>query len=265
MLYNFSPYYIDDVVITEQLEHGENPHVIHFSLIDNCQLKNDKNVTSETVLDVPQMKNITGLYLLPGSEIRYNICALTDAPPQYGVRLEIYMLTNLKEARDFNPRQSSTYKNFPVCSSHDNELCSCHTFTYQVEESNYYSAIFIPRQTTFKIEYNYTRTIQRVFIASSQNSSLQTCSVSGIDNQCLFEIGTFLPHQMNKEQCIIAEIETNEIEMSNYLHISVTPTCIGVQEPIGIAFLIFGIVGLIIILLICFRCILKFHQEKQSK
>ncbi len=254
-LYNFLPYYVNDIVMAEKLEHEENLHVIHFSLIDNCQLKENKTTISETEIDVPHMKNITALYLLPGSEISYNICALTNAQPQSGVRLEVYMLTDLEKARDFNPRQSYIYKNFPVCSQHDDKPCSCHTFTYKVKESNYYSAIFIPRQNIFTIDYNYTSTIQKVSIASYQNSSLHTCSVSGINDQCSFEIANLLPHQMVKEQCIIADIEVNEVEKSSYLHISVTPTCSKTQLGVSISFLVFGVLVLIIIL--CLWCYVK--------
>ncbi len=255
LLYKFSPYYVSNVILAEQLEHDENVHGIDFDLVEHCHLSDEKNTSTETVVTVSNMTNITALYLMPGSEISYNICAVTDFDPKNGVRFEVYILTNLEEARYFDPKKSHTYKNFQVC-SHDKEPCSCNSFTYEVEEPNYYSVIFIPRQATFLIQYNYTSTIEKVTIASFQNSSLHNCSVAvnrNRDEQCSFHIDDYLPHQMNNEQCIIANIKSNEFEKSNYLHISVTSSCTNAPLTWSAIFLSLGL----IIFVVIFLCTIK--------
>ena len=256
LLYNFSPYYVSNVILAEQLEHDENFHDIDFELIEYCHLSYEKNTTTETMMDASVMKNITALYLMPGSKISYNICAVTNEDPAIGVRLEVYVMTNLEEARYFDPKKSTTYKNFLVCSLRDIDPCSCNSFTYEVKQPNYYSVIFVPRHTNFWIQYNYTSTIEKVTIASFQNSSFQDCSVNRSRDQCSFHINDYLPHQMNNEQCIIANIKINEFEKSNYLHISVNPSCTNVPVTLSAIFLSLGLIGLLVIVVI-FLCIIK--------
>ena len=258
LLYEFLPYYVSNVTLSEFLEHGENAHNVNFYLVDDCSLQTTENTTTMTATNTTSVENITTLYLMPGSEISYNICALTDAGPQYGLRLEIFVLSNLEDALNFSPENSAlhVYDEFAVCTT---QPCSCHSFTFQVEKPSYYSLRFVLSKPSYSysVWYNYTKTVRHVSIVSPPVHSLSNCSVATTSDYGTLPIDTYLPHLMNKHQCIIADVETNEKEKSDYLHIRLVPICINMYLILSSVFLSLGSI-VVVVAVFCIICVCKY-------
>ena len=218
-------------------------------LVDDCSLETSENTTTITVTNSSSVENITALYLMPGSEISYNICALTDADSKYGLRLEIYVLSTLEDALHFSPDNSHIYDGFDVCTT---QPCHCHSVTYPVKTSSYYSLRFVLNKPSFSIQYNYIKTVKHVAIVSPPVHYLTNCSVASDSDRCTLPINTYLPHLMNKHQCIVADIETNEKEKSNHLHIHLVPVCVNTYLVLSSVFLSLG--SAILLVAFCITC-----------
>ena len=206
------PYYITTVDILQNPWEDEGSHRIDFYLVDTaCQHLNwTTKYTEHTITNASSIENITGLYLLPGSKISYNICAVTDASSDQDVRVELYLLDNLDAAKTFDPLHQAPTKGFPVlCRENDTEPCLCKSFVFNIDHIGYYSVRFVAHDPESAIiRYNYIASLLQKKIVSPPNKFLFHCSVSN-EQHCTFHFNStlsHLPHEMNEEQCIIADI-----------------------------------------------------------
>ena len=205
------PYYLTEVELSEIIDHDSNPHHIDFYLVDTgCEHLNlTTNQTEHTITNASSIENITGLYLLSGSEISYNICAVTDASSEVGYIL-VYILDNLGAIHDFEPHKHIPNANFPVC--FENDECSCTPVPYDVPHPGYYSIRFVvdPPSLSETIRYNYSYSRQENLIKPYNQSLFPHCSVFDRSSEhCMFRFNNTLPrlpHEMNEELCIVADI-----------------------------------------------------------
>ena len=246
-LYEFSPYYVTEVSLIKELRHEDTPHTIHFSLVDNCDDIPTNRSTGIPVsgTNTSHINNITAVYLLSGSEMNFNICAVADRPAN-DARVEVFVLNNLASYRYFDPREDPVYENVPVC---DREPCECQEIPYIVMSSGYYSVVFLQSDVSLSVQYTYTVTLQQVEIALPLSSVLQECS----DSHCTFPIDSVLPHDLTSVQCIIADIEQNA-GGEGYQHVRVGSTQYNAGLVTSIVFLVVGLALALLIVLLVVGC-----------
>ena len=267
-LYRILPYYLTEIKLSEKLEHIENAHDIDFYLVDSdCRnVLTNENTTFEHSTLASSLPNFTGLYLMPNSKISYNICALTEADPRYGVRIEVFILDNLEDAHNFDPAHAPIYRNFRPCYKSDTKPCTCESITYQTTHPGYYSVQFYVTDDSHPMQYNYSTSVRKVTIASPPNDIVYQCSVSDEGEQCTLPINDTdaqYPHNMNKPQCIIADIAVNEPEESNYLHIMVdfTNKQGGLIASIFFLALSFGLFILLAVCVVTCHALFKYRRN----
>ena len=264
-LYSILPYYLTEIKLSETIEYRENTHAIDFYLVDSdCNdVLTNKNTTFEQSTLASSLPNVTDLYLMANSEISYNICALTEADQRHGIRIQVFILDNLEEARYFDPTQSQVYKNFRPCYESDAKPCTCESFMYPTTHPEYYSVIFAVSDDSHPIHYNYSMSVRKVTIATPPDDIVYQCSVSDDEDQCTVSISTEAPHNINKPQCIIADIAVNEVEKSNYLHIMVD--FINIQSGLitSILFLALSFSLFILIAVGVMYALLKYRRNQQ--
>lgn len=220
------PYYLNQVDLIEDISGADIPSKIDFALVDtDCDHLNssfsETNLTSTNALYV---EHVTGLYLLPGSQMSFNICSMTSAnrADVWGdIVLYLHILDNLETAYDFDPYPYPPSKSFEACFT--NDKCSCQTYHYDVTRRGYYSLRFILNQPEFSqtMTYNYTITLNTTELVMPNSSHQLTCSVSENQPLCVFLLNgtSHSPHLMNKEQCVVVQIDGPK---SHYTHIKET-------------------------------------------
>ena len=229
------PYYLTEVELSEISD--SQPHHIDFYLVDTgCERLNTTIEEKEhTYTNVSSLDNITGLYLLPGSEFTYNICAVTDASPDEvdgEIIVDVYILDQLQAVHNnFDPHTNIPNASFPVC--FENNACSCSSpIHYEVPHPGYYSIRFVLNNSSFSetMRYNYSYSLQQKRISSYNQTLFPHCSVFDRSSKhCTFHFNStmpHLPHEMNEERCIVADIHelaggTLEDEDNDFSHIQV--------------------------------------------
>ena len=254
-LYEISPYYVTEVSLVETLWYEDTRHTIHFSLVDNCDDLpiNQTFGTLDSGTDTSHVNNITALYLLSGSKINFNICAVVEGPAN-DARLDVFVLDNLTSYRHFKPH-IPVYKNVHIC-DRSGEPCGCQEFSYVVTSSDYYSVVFLQSTVSLAVHYNYTITLHQVEIALPLSNVLQECS----DSQCTFHVDNVSPHDLTRVQCIIADIEQNA-GGEGYQHVRVSSTQYDAGLVTSIVFLVLGIV----LILLIFLLVVGYYCRQKNK
>ena len=255
---SINQFYIKSVLAREDIQHKDIPQQVQFILADmECSNLPLLNITIETTGTM--VENQTGLYLMHGSYISFNICATAnDTSPERG---EVFILNNLTEARFFNPQRDSEhvcFKSFAIGYSQDKQhpwICTpvdCH-----INSDGYYSVIFL--DPSYPVQYNYTSNILRNYIDLSLRSSWN-CTVYDEDDQCYQEWPWVI-----KATCLIARVGSNGNLASNVLGNQKYFTHIAVDLTLQVGVLILGYVfsglSLLIFIISMVFCCLGYKKQ----
>jgi len=247
VLENINQFYTKSLLSREDVEHRDISQEVEFIIADmacrNLPLLTDILVNNGTV-----MENITGLYLMSGSYISFNICATANSTsPQRG---ELYVLSDLTEARYFNPqtdKAKACFRSYQIGYSQDKQHpWNCTNITCPVHNDGYYSMILL--DPDYPVKYYYTLNITRKYIDLHSVHPIWNCTVKDEDDgHCLFGYQDWVP----KESCLIARIGDDEpttglSSQKRFVHITVDRM---LQENVlilgyffsGVALIIFGV------------------------
>ena len=200
---SINQFYINSVHAREDIRHKDIPQKVQFILADmGCSNLPLLNITIET--NGTMVENQTGLYLMHDSHISFNICATAnDSSPERG---EVFILSNLTEARFFDPQRDNEhvcFKSYAIGYSQDKQhpwICTpvdCH-----INDDGYYSVVFL--DPSYPVQYRYTSNILRKYIDLSSLQSSWNCTVYDEDYDCYQEWPW-----VAKETCLIARVGSN--------------------------------------------------------
>ena len=235
------PYYLSAVNLTQNVK--QYPHVIDLYLIgSSCEKLNTTNTTDHhTEVSQPHIENITGQYLLPGTEIEYEICAVTSINrTEHEVIVEVYVLDSLSAVWDLvvNPHGKINgwriKKEFACYKSDLN--CQCWSVSYKVERAKYYSLLFTINDPSlaYSMQYNYSKSVTEVtYSLPSPDHWLHQCQLidTDLNAQCMFlfnRSSVHFPWNMNNEVCIVAHVHSvrpdviEQIPRSKFSEVSIT-------------------------------------------
>ena len=214
------PYYLRAMDIT-QID-KQNLHVIDLYLVDSpCGQLNTTNASSRsTTMGRGRIENTTGWYLLPGSEIEYFVCALTNVSRiEHEVIVEVYVLDNLDAVWELVIDPSGRIDGVKVaeefaCYTNETAPRPCWSVSYRVERAGYYSLRFtINNPDLFSsMQYNYTVSVTNLtYLTPTPEHTLHRCRLTDtvIDDHCTFlfnDSSTHLPWNMNKGVCLLAKV-----------------------------------------------------------
>ena len=121
VLENINQFYTKSLLSREDVEHRDISQEVEFIIAD-IACRNLPLLTDILVNNGTMMENITGLYLMSGSYISFNICATANSTsPQRG---ELYVLNDLTEARYFNPqtdKAKACFRSYEIGYSQDKQ------------------------------------------------------------------------------------------------------------------------------------------------
>ena len=219
VLQSIDQFRIKSIHAREDIQYQDISLEVQFILADmgcsNLPLLTDSSVTNNT-----KVKNMIGLYLMHGSYISLNICATANnTSPERG---EVFILSNLTEARFFDPLRDSENvflsTSFEIGYSQDkHQPWICTPVNCTINDDGYYSVIFL--EPSYPVQYHYTSNISRNYIDLSSLRSNWNCTVDNeYDNHCYQE----LPWAI-KETCLIARIENSATSHTKkfFIHILV--------------------------------------------
>ena len=200
---SINQFYINSVHAREDIQHKDIPQKVQFILADmgcsNLPLLNNTIETNGTMVE-----NLIGLYLMHGSYISFNICATANnTSPDRG---EVFILSNLTEARFFDPQRDNEYvcfKSYAIGYSQDKHPWVCTQVNCHINNDGYYSVVFL--DPNYPVQYRYTSKILRKYIDLSSLRSSWNCTVHDEDHLCHQE-WAWVP----KETCLIARIGSND-------------------------------------------------------
>lgn len=214
------PYYLSTMDITQTDK--QNLHDIDLYLVDTpCHQLNTTNASRQsTSMEEVRIENITGWYLLPGSEIEYFMCALTNVSrTEHEVIVEVYVLDNLDAVWELVVDPSGRIDGVRVaeefaCYTNDTDPCPCWSVSYRVERAGYYSLrSTINNPDLFStMQYNYTMSVTNVtYLTPTPEHTLHMCKLTDkvIEDHCMFlfnDSSAHLPWNMNKGVCLLAKV-----------------------------------------------------------
>ena len=219
VVHSIDQLHIKSIRAREDIQYEDISLKVQFILADtecsNLPLLTDRSVTNHT-----KVNNMIGLYLMHGSYISLNICATAnDSSPERG---EVFILSNLTKARDFDPKRDSgnvlVSTSFEVGYSQDKQHpWICTPVNCTVNDDGYYSVIFL--EPSYPVQYNYTSNILGKYINLPLLRSNWNCTV--VDNERDDYCTQELPWAI-KETCLIARIENHATSNTQYFtHIAV--------------------------------------------
>jgi len=248
---SINQFYIKSVLAREDIQHKDIPQQVQFILADmECSNLPLLNITIETTGTM--VENQTGLYLMHGSYISFNICASANhTSPERG---EVFILNNLTEARFFDPQRDSEhlcFKSFAIGHSQDKQHpWTCTPVDCHINSDGYYSVVFL--DPSYPVQYNYTSNILRKYIDLSSLQSSWNCTVYDEDDQC---------HQewpwATAETCLIARIGSNG-NQKYFTHIAVDLT---LQVGVLILGYVFSGLSLLIFIISMIFCCLGYKKQ----
>ena len=258
---SINQFYIKSVLAREDIQHKDIPQQVQFILADmECNNLPLLNITYETTGTM--VENQTGLYLMHGSYISFNICATANhTSPERG---EVFILNNLTEARFFDPQRDSEYvcfKSFAIGHSQDKQHpWTCTPVDCHINSDGYYSVVFL--DPSYPVQYNYTSNILQKYIDLHSLQSSWNCTLYDEDHQCHreWQWGT-------TETCLIAMVGSNNNLASNsivldnqkyFTHIAVDLT---LQVGVLILGYVFSSLSLLIFIISMVFCCLGYKKQ----
>ena len=209
---------VQKVVVQELVYGTDSPHVIDIYLVDSGCDSVATNVTSyshsgnkdQFVLNVSH-------YLMPTSEIKYNICASSNfSKPD---RIQVYIVEGLQQDRDFNP--NGDYNNKHVhfwtvgVGGNGKAHCTVPPITFEVHHPNYYTIRTFIHNKQLVAWAHYDLTITEAYIDLNQTDNIVSNKTLDSDN----EKETYhIPFGFNS-QCLVADIHTETVPgFDKYIH-----------------------------------------------
>ncbi len=245
------PFYLSEITLVDK---DNNLNMDIFFTDEACTNLEKVNRIKGTNLN--KIPPITGMYLLPHSSLRFNICALTNSSYKNSsnpIKLEMYVLSTLNDTCVEHPSMmpSKSYLNasIPVCYESDPDHCTtpCHVVEYVVRDTAYYSIRFAVNYPELSptMTYSFSGVFTK-YLLEKPNRDLYHCEFSNelsvplICTIPLNDSSYHLPWNINKEQCLLAVVHSNNensdnistIEVNTFLFspswltISVTSICV---------------------------------------
>ena len=165
-------------------------------------------------------------YLLPESELNYNICAVTNQLNGTKYHVDFYVAEDLDENLAFNP-DKSYHQDIGLVYNSDLQQPNYKCFTpiaHKLTKRGYYSVILLlPLQNEVPVSNLsiwYSRNDNLKVVDTSQLKSTCSGNTGSKNNPCKISIGS--REHLISVFCIVAEVGTSEY--NSYTHIQATLT-----------------------------------------
>ena len=238
-------------IVEENVLYGDWPHPIRLYLAESCCEQLPTLSMEKLYSNTSTLKNITTVYLLPGSSIDYNFSASTLGSIQETI--EVYIVRGIQNIQNFNPDD----ENFPysrrfVVGPLQTSVCIHYVVTSQSQE--YYTLlIFLPTHVSMNLSYNATVLI--VTIDLQQLHYEYSYNISEDNEKWQHALGM---ERCSHKKCLIADIEVNGNQKINHLSVQFSLRHFMI---VGFVPLLFAVAGFcvifIIVLVVYFRKTIK--------
>lgn len=185
---------------------GESPHVIDVYLVNSDCYDLPITSTSQTT-ESSNFTNVT-YYLMPGSQIHYNICATSNF--SVTERIHLVILDNLEESRTFNPATDESFAYFKNIHVGRNGKTKCTTVHYTVHNEGYYTLLFYLPKQPLSYEYKSMIVVKSIDISAVYE---QNCTIDEDHEHCDWPLTFGLT-----EQCLVAVIR-NRTDKFHYKYV----------------------------------------------
>ena len=221
--------------------------------------KTDSATNKSVPLQQSQVVVFRG-YLMPGSELNYSFCAVTDQLNGTQYHIDLYVAESFDESYSFDPKHSpySLHRDIGLVYSSDlqpNNNC-LKTITYAIKRRGPYSiVIFLPLQTEVpfsNIRLWYTRRDELKIIDTSR--LIQTCANSPANRSepCRISVGS---HQhFIKVLCVVVRVGDSHYDQFTSVRVSLDDSDV---EKIwfwvvgGFVVAVFSCVFILLVVLVC--------------
>ena len=236
-----------------------------------CDKLPDPNSIHQSVkvhaLELPSYK--VNNYLLEGSTLSYNICAVTNVTSKDTYQSTVYILDNLDEAESFDPKTTNAKADdFTVYHNADlmPTTSGCfHQGEYRVSHRGYYTIVIFPPpnsevpHTDIKIWYS-AEYLLKTIEADTLNKFEKCCCIYYKNDTCEIELDS--PHTIN-DHCLVAAVEQSQTFSSDrrekYVHIFIefsewVPGKVAFYSLGGLACATAMCIAVVITLYACWHC-----------
>lgn len=196
---------VQEVTVQELVYGSDSPHIIDVLLVQSACNGLAKNSTHYNFSgNRNQFKSNVSYYMMPGSEIKYNICAFSNYSK--ADIIQVYIIEGLQQDREFNPDNDYYHdkkvKHWPVEIGKKGKT-KCTPITFEVHHWNYYTIRTFIHNKEFVTWAHYDLTIDEVYIDLDQTANTTLDS----DNKQ----ATYHFHFGFNSWCLVAYIQTETV------------------------------------------------------
>ena len=266
---DFPTFHVNEVLIYQSPQQPEAVHIMKIFLAKQSCDHLPSDVVSNNYQSLSPPPNAT-LYLLKGSELKYNICAATNESHKSAAYMDFYIVSGLHEIKQGKKphdyvHHSDIYLGYSKSLPNDTKPIHgwrCSIITYTVNRRGYYSTLLSP--SNIPVEdvkvWHETNNSYKIIKVHSLPAFCEESDTHIKDETCDITIESSMHAWISQHQCAVVVVKTkvNMMDESNFTEVVVQ---FSYRDAGRNLFYIFGCVILLVSLLIPTVLVLRSIQK----